>query len=118
MHACVVIRLMQKKKDQAEPQGLRAFTFRSFVARPACLGQVAAAQAPYDAAVSRLQSAQALERVCVQAHLKKKEAADNLESRLAALVVRKGGGAGRNGCVVLRALCRVCVSTGRCGSTY
>lgn len=53
--------------------------------------QVEAAEAPYNAAVVRLQSVQALERVCVQEHLKKKEAADHLESKLEALVVRAQG---------------------------
>lgn len=54
--------------------------------------QVKVAEAPHSAAVVRLQSAQALERVCVQEHLKKKEAADHLESKLEALVVRDQGG--------------------------
>ncbi|CAM9610975.1 unnamed protein product, partial [Ectocarpus fasciculatus] len=51
--------------------------------------QVEAAEAPHSAAVVRLQSAQALERVCVQEHLKKKEAADHLESKLEALVANR-----------------------------
>eukprot|EP00903_Cladosiphon_okamuranus_P009107 g8702.t2 len=51
--------------------------------------QVAEAQPPHDAAMSRLQSAQVLERVCLQEHLKKKEAADHLESKLAALVANR-----------------------------
>ncbi|CAM9696552.1 unnamed protein product, partial [Ectocarpus sp. 12 AP-2014] len=51
--------------------------------------QVKAAEAPHSAAVVRLQSAQALERVCVQEHLKKKEAADHLESKLEALVANR-----------------------------
>lgn len=60
---------------------------------PQCFfaAQVEAAEAPHSAAVVRLQSAQALERVCVQEHLKKKEAADHLESKLEALVVRTHG---------------------------
>lgn len=49
--------------------------------------QIARAEPPYNAARSRLQSAETLERVAHNQHSRKKAEVDGLESKLAALKV-------------------------------